>query len=78
MDYFTDMIIARADGPILDWGPTIIVVSVSLTSIALILIIARLACRWRLAQLGWDDFFIVVAIVSFPSYLIRENCVSKS
>lgn len=69
MDSFTDTIIARATtaGPIPNWGPTIIAVSLSLTSIALILVISRLGYRWRLGQLGWDDFFVVVAIVCFPS-----------
>jgi hypothetical protein len=73
MDSFTDTIIERATttGNIPNWGPTIIVVSMSLTSIALILAILRLGYRWRLAQLGWDDFFVVVAIVSFAPYLIR-------
>jgi hypothetical protein len=75
MEYFTDTIIARATttSSIPNWGPTIIAVSLSLTSIALILVILRLGYRWRLAQLGWDDFFVVVAIVSFPSYLIQEG-----
>jgi hypothetical protein len=75
MNSFTDTIVARATatGIIPNWGPTIIAVSLSLTSIALILVILRLGYRWRLAQLGWDDFFVVVAIVSCPSYLIRAD-----
>jgi hypothetical protein len=75
MDSFTDTIIARATttGNIPNWGPAIIAVSLSLTSIALILVILRLGYRWRLAQLGWDDFFVVVAVVSFPFYLIRAD-----
>ncbi|KAE9369301.1 hypothetical protein N431DRAFT_442983 [Stipitochalara longipes BDJ] len=61
---FTDTVIERATAaPIPDWGPTIIAVSVSLTSVALILVIMRLATRWNLAQLGWDDFCLVVAIL---------------
>jgi hypothetical protein len=65
----TEMITARATmtptvGPIPDWGPTILAVSISLPAFALILVLLRLITRWRISQLGWDDFFIVLAIVS--------------
>jgi hypothetical protein len=66
MDSFTDLAIKRSTAaPIPDWGPTIIAVSVSLTSVTLMLVILRLGWRWRIAQLGWDDFCLSLAIVSY-------------
>jgi hypothetical protein len=55
----------KPDGPDVDRGAELLAITWTLTTAAILTQVGRLYCRLRIRQLGWDDYLMFFATVSF-------------